>query len=94
MRIKLDWQGMAIIPSSLVFDKKLVAGAKMLFALLLSLREEDRDVSYKEIADLLNHSPITIKRHVENLVKVGWLKESEGYIYLQMHSPLKRKESS
>ena len=90
MRIKLDWQGKAIVPLSLVYTKGLIPGAIKLFIILLELREEDRDISYKEIADLLGRSPITIKKYVENLVKTGWAKKSEDYIYLRMYTPLKR----
>jgi len=92
MRIKLDWQGKAIVPLSLVYAKGLIPGAVKLFIILIKLREEDRDISYKEIADSLGYSPTTIKKWLDSLIKTGWAKKSEDYFYLRMHTPLKRKE--
>ena len=95
MRIKLNWQGQAIMPLFLLDTEGLAPGAIKLFVALLDLREEDRDIPQREIADLLDCSATTINNWLENLAKTGWVRKSKDgkLLYLQMHRPLRRKQN-
>ena len=91
MRIKLDWQGKALVPIALAETKDLKPSALSLFIVFLGLREkeEDRDVPYNEIADRLNWSTARVRKCVRNLIETGWAKydKADRVLYLRMHSP-------
>ncbi len=93
MRIKLDWQGKALVPMPIIQTEGLNPGAIKLFIILLDLREEDRDIPHQEIASLLCYSIATVRNYVQNLVETGWVKKSEDgkILRLRMHKPLRRK---
>ncbi len=89
MRIKLDWQGKALVPMPIIETDGLPSEAIKLFIILMDLREQDRDVSIQEIADKLGFTSATIYNHLRSLVDSGWIKQDKDgkIIYLRMHKP-------
>lgn len=91
MKLRLDWQGRALVPIALIETKDLKPGALSLFIFFLGLREkeENRDVPYNEIADRLKCSVTTVRNYIQNLIETGWAKydEADKVLYLRMHNP-------
>ncbi len=93
MRIKLDWQGKALVPMPIIQSDGLPSDAIKLFIILMDLRERDKDVSIKEIADLLELTPTAIHNYLQSLIETGWIirDKDDKILYLRMHRPLGRK---
>lgn len=98
MKIKLNWQGRALYPVNMGFDKKVDGGAFRLFGILFSLREQERDVTLEELAKRLRCNCGTIQKYLMNLVESGWATSHEGEVILNMrkrqkHANRCRKDS-